>query len=66
MQNEDVKLYYDQPKHWKIFATPESITAKYGWQHSRILEATVGGLGKLSASLTYSTDRLEAKEVMFH
>ncbi|XP_048503398.1 nuclear pore complex protein GP210 isoform X3 [Beta vulgaris subsp. vulgaris] len=63
-KNEDVKLYYDQPKHWKIFATPESITAKYGWQHSRILEATVGGLGKLSASLTYSTDRLEAKEAL--
>ncbi|KAL2939116.1 hypothetical protein RDABS01_022565 [Bienertia sinuspersici] len=62
-KNDDVKLYYDQP-NWKNFPLPDSIAVKYGWQYSRILEATVEGLGKLSASLTYSTDHLEAKEVL--
>ncbi|XP_021760201.1 nuclear pore complex protein GP210-like isoform X1 [Chenopodium quinoa] len=63
-KNEDVKLNYDQPELWRNYPVPESVAVKSGWQHSRILEATIEGLGKLSASLTYSTDHLEAKEVL--
>lgn len=63
-KNEDVKLYYDQPEHWKNFPVPDCTAVKYAWQNSRILEATSEGLGKLSASLTYSTGQLEAKEVL--
>ncbi|XP_057530542.1 nuclear pore complex protein GP210 isoform X2 [Amaranthus tricolor] len=63
-KNEDVNLYYDQPNHWKHFPIPEGTAVKYGGLHSRILEATFGGLGKLSASLTYSTGYLETKEVI--
>lgn len=60
-----MNLYYDQPNHWKHFPIPEGTAVKYGGLHSRILEATFGGLGKLSASLTYSTGYLETKEVIF-
>lgn len=63
-ENEDVKLYYDQPEHWKNSPVPQSAALKYGWKHSRILIARSPGLGKLSASLTYSTGHLEGKEVL--
>ena len=65
MQKEDVKLYYDQPEHWKNFPVPESAAVKYGWKQSRILNAISPGLGKLSASLTYSMGHLEGEEVLF-
>ncbi|XP_074275276.1 nuclear pore complex protein GP210-like isoform X3 [Silene latifolia] len=51
--NENVKLDYYEPEYWRNFSVPDSTSANYGWQNSRMLEPIAQGLGKLSASLTY-------------
>ncbi|XP_057962885.1 nuclear pore complex protein GP210 isoform X2 [Malania oleifera] len=62
-ENDDVKLHY-LSEYWKTFVAPDSLVVKHGWRNSRILKATSPGLGKLMASLTYSSGYPEKKEVV--
>ncbi|KAJ7974628.1 Nuclear pore complex protein [Quillaja saponaria] len=62
-ESEDVKVY-DQSEYWETFLVPNHIALKHGWRNSRILKAYASGLGKLTASLTYSGGLHETKEVL--
>ncbi|GMH15008.1 hypothetical protein Nepgr_016849 [Nepenthes gracilis] len=63
-ENDDLKLYYDQAEYWKIFPVSDAIRLKYGWGNSTGLNATSQGVGKLSASLAYSSEHPATKEVL--
>ncbi|THG21893.1 hypothetical protein TEA_018048 [Camellia sinensis var. sinensis] len=62
-QNDDVKLHDDQSGFWNTLPISDDIAVKHALSNSRILEATSYGLGKLTATLTYSTGVDGTKEV---
>lgn len=59
-ESDDVKLNEDQPGYWNTLPVSDDIAVK----HSRILKANSHGLGKLTATLTYSIGDDETKEVL--
>lgn len=63
-ENDDVKLHDDHSEYWNMFPVSDSIAFKHEWWNSRILKATSFGLGKLTATLRYSTGHYETKEVL--
>ncbi|KAA8548147.1 hypothetical protein F0562_004591 [Nyssa sinensis] len=63
-KSDDVKLHDNESNYWNTFPVSDSIDVKHGWWNSRILKATSCGLGKLTATLTYSSGHGEAKEVL--
>lgn len=64
LQSDDVKLHEDQPGYWNTLPVSDDIAVNQGLSNSRILKATSYGLGKLTATLTYSTGDDETKEVI--
>lgn len=62
-ETDDVKLH-DQSEYWNTFSVSDSIAAKHGWWNCKILKATSYGLGKLTATLAYSSGHDETKEVL--
>ncbi|XP_028053170.1 Holliday junction resolvase MOC1, chloroplastic-like [Camellia sinensis] len=62
--NDDVKLHDDQSGFWNTLPISDDIAVKHALSNSRILEATSYGLGKLTATLTYSTGVDGTKEVL--
>ncbi|KAF7130117.1 hypothetical protein RHSIM_Rhsim10G0015700 [Rhododendron simsii] len=63
-ESDDVKLHEDQPGYWNTLPVSDDIAVNQGLSNSRILKATSYGLGKLTATLTYSTGDDETKEVL--
>ncbi|GMP29371.1 hypothetical protein CsSME_00004505 [Camellia sinensis var. sinensis] len=63
-ENDDVKLHDDQSGFWNTLPISDDIAVKHALSNSRILEATSYGLGKLTATLTYSTGVDGTKEVL--
>ncbi|KAL6960548.1 hypothetical protein U1Q18_038311 [Sarracenia purpurea var. burkii] len=63
-ESDDVKLYDDQSGYWNTLPISDDNDVKHGLSYSRILKATLYGLGKLTATLTYSTGDDEIKEVL--
>ncbi|KAL7256965.1 hypothetical protein ACSBR1_010830 [Camellia fascicularis] len=63
-ENDDVKLHDDQSGFWNTLPISDDIAVKHALSNSRILEATSYGLGKLTATLTYSTGEDGTKEVL--
>uniref|UniRef100_A0A5B7BTW7 BIG2 domain-containing protein n=1 Tax=Davidia involucrata TaxID=16924 RepID=A0A5B7BTW7_DAVIN len=63
-ESDDVILHDNQSKYWNTFRVSDSIAVKHRWWNSRILKATSCGLGKLTATLSYSSGHHEAKEVL--
>ncbi|CAK7328121.1 unnamed protein product [Dovyalis caffra] len=61
--SDDLKLHNEQSEYWMVFSLSKDIVEKHGWQNSRILRATSPGLGKLTASLNYTSGHQERKEV---
>ncbi|KAL7213703.1 hypothetical protein ACSBR2_016266 [Camellia fascicularis] len=64
LQNDDVKLHDDQSGFWNTLPISDDIAVKHALSNSRILEATSYGLGKLTATLMYSTGEDRTKEVL--
>ncbi|CAL5408204.1 unnamed protein product [Camellia sinensis] len=64
LQNDDVKLHDDQSGFWNTLPISDDIVVKHALSNSRILEATSYGLGKLTATLMYSTGEDGTKEVL--
>ncbi|KAL3345007.1 hypothetical protein AABB24_024120 [Solanum stoloniferum] len=60
-ENDDVKLHDDPSEIWSIVPSSNCVGEK---GISRILKALSYGLGKLTATLTYSTGHEETKEVL--
>lgn len=60
-ENDDVKLHDDPSEIWSIVPSSNHVGEK---GISRILKALSYGLGKLTATLTYSTGHEETKEVL--
>ncbi|KAK4710846.1 hypothetical protein R3W88_005359 [Solanum pinnatisectum] len=60
-ENDDVKLHDDPSEIWSIVPSYNCVGEK---GISRILKALSYGLGKLTATLTYSTGHEETKEVL--
>ncbi|XP_052195537.1 nuclear pore complex protein GP210 isoform X2 [Diospyros lotus] len=63
-ESDDIKLHEDWSGHWNTLLVSDDIAAKSGLSYSRILKATSNGLGKMTATLTYSTGDDETKEVL--
>ncbi|KAI8533615.1 hypothetical protein RHMOL_Rhmol10G0023300 [Rhododendron molle] len=63
-ESDDVKLHEDQSGSWNTLPVSDDIAVNQGLSNSRILKATSYGLGKLTATLTYSTGDDETKEVL--
>ncbi|CAL5434444.1 unnamed protein product [Camellia sinensis] len=64
LQNDDVKLHDDQSGFWNTLPISDDIVVKHALSSSRILEATSYGLGKLTATLMYSTGEDGTNEVL--
>lgn len=64
LQRDDVSLYDNQLENWKLKSVSDGIEGIHGWQNSKMLEANLPGLGKLTASLTYFSENLGQKEVL--
>ncbi|CAN4082059.1 unnamed protein product [Withania somnifera] len=60
-ENDDVKLHDDPSEIWSIIPSSNRVGEK---GVSRILKALYYGLGKLTATLAYSTGHEETKEVL--
>lgn len=63
-ETDDVKLHDDQSGFWNILPPADNAAFNHGSLNSRVLEATSYGLGKLLATLTYSTGDDATKEVL--
>ncbi|MED6133436.1 hypothetical protein PIB30_028200 [Stylosanthes scabra] len=62
-ENDDIKVY-DNHSYFKTFLVSNDVAVKRGWRNSKILEAFSPGLGKLTASLTYSAGADNKKETI--
>ncbi|MED6170545.1 hypothetical protein PIB30_032004 [Stylosanthes scabra] len=62
-ENDDIKVY-DSHSYFKTFLVSNDVAVKRGWRNSKILEAFSPGLGKLTASLTYSAGADNKKETI--
>ncbi|KAL3833124.1 hypothetical protein ACJIZ3_007860 [Penstemon smallii] len=60
-ETDEIELHDNQEEFWDILPVSEGITAK---RHSRILRANSYGLGKITATLAYSTGHDMRKEVL--
>ncbi|KAI4350639.1 hypothetical protein L6164_005077 [Bauhinia variegata] len=63
-ERDDLKIFDSQSNHWKSFWVSEDIAVKHGWRNSKILKSYSPGLGKLTASLSYSGGHNDTKEVI--
>ncbi|XP_059670096.1 nuclear pore complex protein GP210 isoform X2 [Cornus florida] len=63
-EGDDVKLHDNLSEYWNTFPVSDDAFVKHGWWNSRIVKATSCGLGKLIATLTYSSGHPETKEVL--
>ncbi|KAL8475384.1 hypothetical protein ACS0TY_028160 [Phlomoides rotata] len=60
-ESDEIELHDNQEDFWNILPFSESTTTK---RNNRILEASSYGLGKLTATLAYSTGHDKRKEVL--
>lgn len=60
-ESDEIELHDDHGELWDILQVPEGVTAK---KNDRILNANSYGLGKLTATLAYSTGHDSRKEVL--
>lgn len=63
-ESDDIRLYDNQSEFWNTFPVSDNITSKRVCLNSKILRAMSYGLGKLTATLTYSNGLNEVKEVL--
>lgn len=63
-ESDDIKLYDDHSEFWNMFPVSNNITSQRACLNSKILKATSYGLGKLTATLTYSSGLHEVKEAL--
>ncbi|KAK4272113.1 hypothetical protein QN277_020709 [Acacia crassicarpa] len=63
-EDDDVKIYDDQSDNGKTFWVLNGIAVKHGWRSSKVLKAHSLGLGKLTASLSYTYGHVDRKEVI--
>lgn len=63
-ESDDLKLYDDYSEFWNMFPVSDNITSKRACLNSKVLRAMSYGLGKLTATLTYSNGINEVKEVL--
>ncbi|XP_017229094.1 nuclear pore complex protein GP210 [Daucus carota subsp. sativus] len=63
-ETDDIKLYDDHSEFWNIFPVSDTTTSKLVCLNSKILKAMSYGLGKLTATLTYSNGVHEVNQAL--